>query len=129
MGFISEGKDFIGLMDLFDDIFCAVCMRITDKDLPEILILHKGDDMGDPAFVQLVKDIVQEQDRGSAHQVFQQVELGKFQGDEVRFLLTLAPEFLDGKAADLKIEIVLVYPHAGVLQGPVPLKVLLQQVF
>ena len=55
-----QGKDFIALMDVFYHIFGAFRMGVADKDLPKIVVLHQANNMGNPTFIQLVKNIIQQ---------------------------------------------------------------------
>ena len=57
----GQRKHFISLMHFFNHLFSALCMRIGDKKLPEIFIVHQRNQMLNPGFVQFIKNIIQSQ--------------------------------------------------------------------
>src|SRR5690606_3978213 len=120
-------KNFIALMEELDHIFGALRMGVADEYLPKIVLFDQAHQLGDPVFVQLVEDIVQQENWGGARLIFDKVELGQFQGDQKGFLLALAPELLNGMSGYGELQIVLMGAHRGILQDAVPLQIGLQQ--
>ena len=121
-------KYFIALMNVFNHIFCSVSMGVADKNLTKIIILHQSDDMGDPVFVQLIKDIIQQKNRGGVRQLLDKMKLCQFQGYQKGFLLPLAPKFFNGVPSNGKAKVILMYADGSVLQRSVFFNILFQEI-
>ena len=115
-------------MDFLYDGLGPLGMGVAYKDLPEAILVDQADNVGNPLFVQLVKDIIKQEDGDPCQLVCHELKLGKLKRDQVGFLLSLTPEFLNGISFDFHIEIIFVNALGGVLQHPVFFKVPLQEV-
>jgi hypothetical protein len=121
-------KNFIGLVDGFNNVFGTFMVGVAQKYLPEILLVHQADDMCDTLIIQFIKNIIEQKNWRGFYLLPQYMELRKLKGDKKGFLLTLASEFLDGVPCNLKFQIVFVDSPGSILQSPVLIQALFEEI-
>ena len=82
---------------------------IGDENLSEGVARDEADDLLHARGVEAVEDVVEQEYGHLAAQAAQVVKLGELEGDEVGLVLPLRAFTLDGIAAKLHHEVVLVY--------------------
>ena len=99
------------------------------ENLPERLVRDYAHYVGHAQRIELVENIVEQKQRSDAAQIFQEVELGKTQGDSVGLALPLRTDFAHQLVTEHQFNVVAVHTLRSKAQQPVFLEIVTEQPF